>query len=79
MRAGTLATLAVLAFLLAGAVAFAYFALSVPGRPVSAQVFVAVIGGALTLLIAGAGLIGLMFYSYGKGLDEPPRLLPPPK
>jgi hypothetical protein len=79
MRAGTLATLAVLAFLLAGVIAFTYFGLSVPGRPMSAQVFAALIGGALTSLIAGVGLMGLMFYSHRKGLDEPARLLPPPK
>lgn len=77
MRAGTLATLAVLAFLLAGAIAFAYFGLSA-GRPMSGQVFAALIGGALTSLVAGIGLMGLMFYSHRKGFDEPPRLLPPP-
>jgi len=79
MRTGVLATLAVLAFLLAGSIAFAYFGLSVPGRPMSAQVFAALIGGVLTSLIAGVGLMGLMFYSHRKGFDEPPRLLPPPE
>jgi hypothetical protein len=78
MRAGTLATLAVLAFLLAGAIAFAYFGLSA-GRPMSMQVFAALIGGALTSLVVGVGLMGLMFYSHRKGFDDPPRLLPPPK
>ncbi len=79
MRAGTLATLAVLAFLLAGSIAFAYFGMSVPGRPMSAQAFGALIGGAATSLVVGIGLMGLRFYSHRKGLDEPPRLLPPPK
>ena len=77
MRAGTLATLAVLAFLLAGSIAFAYFGMSVPGRPMSAQVFAALIGGAATSLVVGVGLIGLMFYSHRKSFDDPPRLLPP--
>ena len=77
MRAGTLATLAVLAFLLAGSIAFAYFGLSA-GRPMTAQVFAALLGGALTSLAVGVGLMGLMFYSHRKGFDDPPRLLPPP-
>jgi len=53
--------------------------MSVPGRPMSAQAFGALIGGAATSLVVGIGLMGLMFYSHRKGLDEPPRLLPPPK
>jgi hypothetical protein len=79
MRAGTIVTLAILAFLLAAAMAFAYFGLSVPGRPMSAQFFVALIGGVATTLAVGVGLMGLLFYSHRKGFDEPPRLLPPPK
>ena len=39
MRAGTIVTLAVLAFLLAGAVAFAYFGLSEPDRPMPPRFF----------------------------------------
>jgi hypothetical protein len=79
MRAGTIVTLAVLAFLLAGAVAFAYFALSEPGRPMSTQFFVALILGSLLSMGVGVGLMALLFYSHHKGYDEPPRLLPPSK
>jgi len=77
MRAGTIVTLAVLAFLLAGSMAFAYFGLSAPGRPMPAQVFTALIAGVATTLTVGVGLMGLLFYSHRKGFDEPPRLLPP--
>ena len=79
MRAGTIVTLAVLAFLLAGAVAFAYFGLREPGRPLSPQVFGALIFGSLFSFGVGVGLMGLLFYSHRKGYDEPPRLLPPPR
>jgi hypothetical protein len=78
MRAGRIVTLAVLALLLAGAVAFAYFGLSEPGRPMSPEYFTALILGSLLSLIAGVGLMALLFYSHRKGYDEPPRLLPPP-
>lgn len=77
MRAGTIATLAVLAFLLAGAVAFTYFGLSEPGQPMSGQVFTALILGSVFSLGIGVGLMALLFYSHRKGYDEPPRLLPP--
>ncbi|HEY0850569.1 MAG TPA: hypothetical protein VGD96_11675 [Bradyrhizobium sp.] len=79
MRAGTIVTLAVLAFLLAGSVAFAYFGLSEPGRPMSPQFFGALIAGSIFSLCIGVGLMGLLFYSHRKGYDEPPRLLPPPR
>lgn len=78
MHAGRIVTLAVLAFLLAGAVAFAYFELSEPGRPMSPEFFAALILGSLLSLIVGVGLMALLFYSHRKGYDEPPRLLPPP-
>lgn len=78
MRAGTIVTLAVLAFLLAVSIAFAYFGLSEPGRPMPGQVFAALIFGSLLSLAVGAGLMALLFYSHRKGYDEPPRLLPPP-
>lgn len=77
MRAGTIVMLAVLAFLLAGTIAFAYFGLSEAGRPTSPQVFAALILGSVFSLGVGVGLIGLLFYSHRKGYDEPPRLLPP--
>lgn len=77
MRSGTIVILAVLAFLLAGTIAFAYFGLSEPGRPMSPQVFAALILGSLFSLGVGVALIGLLFYSHRKGYDEPPRLLPP--
>jgi hypothetical protein len=77
MRAGSIVTLAVLAFLLAGAVAFAYFGLSEPGKPMPPQFFGALIAGSIFSLIVGAGLMGLLFYSHRKGYDEPPRRLPP--
>jgi len=79
MRAGTIITFAVLAFLLAGFIAFAYFGLSVPGKPMSEQSFMALIGGSMLSLGVGVGLMGLLFYSHRKGYDEPPRLLPPPR
>ena len=79
MRAGTIVTLAMLAFLLAGSVAFAYFGLSEPGRPMSSQFFVALILGSLLSMGVGVGLMALLFYSHRKGYDEPPRLLPPSK
>jgi uncharacterized integral membrane protein len=79
MRAGTIVTLAVLAFLLAGSVAFAYFGLSEPGRPMSSEFFVALILGSLLSMGVGVGLMVLLFYSHRKGYDEPPRLLPPGK
>jgi hypothetical protein len=79
MRAGSVATLAVLLFLLAGSVAFAYFGLREPGRPMSPQFVGALIVGSIFLLVVGAGLMGLLFYSHHKGYDEPPRLLPPPR
>jgi len=78
MQAGRIVTLAVLAFLLAGAVAFAYFGLTEPGRPMSPEFFAALILGSLLSLIVGVGLMALLFYSHRKGYDEPPRLLPPP-
>lgn len=78
MHAGRIVTLAVLAFLLAGAVAFAYFGLSEPGRPMPPEFFTALILGSLLSLIVGVGLMALLFYSHRKGYDEPPRLLPPP-
>lgn len=78
MRAGTILTLTVLAFLLAGSIAFAYFGLREPGRPLPAEVFVALIAGSLLSLAVGVGLMALLFYSHRKGYDEPPRLLPPP-
>lgn len=77
MHAGRIVTLAVLAFLLAGAVAFAYFGLSEPGRPMPPEFFTALILGSLLSLIVGVGLMALLFYSHRKGYDEPPRLLPP--
>ena len=79
MRAGGIVTLAVLAFLLAGAVAFAYFGLSEPGRPMPPAFFAALIMGSLLTLAVGIGLMALLFYSHRKGYDEPPRLLPPSK
>jgi hypothetical protein len=79
MRAGTIITFAVLAFLLAGSIAFAYFGLSVPGEPMSEQFFMALIGGSFLSLGVGVALMGLLFYSHHKGYDEPPRLLPPPR
>lgn len=51
MRAGTIVTLAVLAFLLAGSIVFAYFGLSEPGRPMPGQVFAALIFGSLCCLL----------------------------
>ena len=78
MRAGTIIILAVLAFLLAGTVAFAYFGLTEPGRPMSPEFFGALIIGSIVSLGVGAGLMALLFYSHRKGYDEPPRLLPPP-
>lgn len=78
MQAGRIVTLAVLAFLFAGAVAFAYFGLSEPGQPMSPEFFTALILGSLLSLIVGVGLMGLLFYSHRKGYDEPPQLLPPP-
>jgi len=78
MQAGRIVTLAVLAFLLAGAVALAYFGLTEPGRPMSPEFFAALILGSLLSLIVGVGLMALLFYSHRKGYDEPPRLLPPP-
>lgn len=77
MHAGRIVTLAVLAFLLAGAVAFAYFGLSEPGRPMPPEFFTALILGSLLSLIVGVGLMALLLYSHRKGYDEPPRLLPP--
>jgi ABC-type multidrug transport system permease subunit len=77
MRAGSIVTLAVLAFLLAGAIAMAYFVLHEPGRPMPPSFFAALIIGSLLTLAVGAGLMGLLFYSHRKGFDEPPRLLPP--
>ena len=77
MRAGSIATLAFLAFLLAGAVAFAYFGLHEPGKPMSPQFFLALILGSMLSLGLGVGLMGLLFYSHRKGFDEPPRVLPP--
>jgi len=77
MRAGTIVVLAVLAFLLAGAVAFAYFGLSEPGRPMSPHFFAALILGSVFSLGIGVGLMALLFYSNRNGYDEPPRLLPP--
>jgi hypothetical protein len=77
MRAGTIVILAMLAFLLAGALAFAYFGLSEPGRPMPPQFFAALILGSIFSLGVGAGLMALLFYSSRKGFDEPPRLLPP--
>jgi len=77
MRAGSIVTLAVLAFLLAGAIAMAYFLLQEPGRPMPPPFFAALIIGSLLTLAVGAGLMGLLFYSHRKGFDEPPRLLPP--
>ncbi len=77
MHAGRIVTLAVLAFMLAGAVAFAYFELSEPGQPMSPEFFTALILGSLLSLIVGVGLMALLFYSHRKGYDEPPRLLPP--
>jgi len=79
MRAGIIVSFAVLAFLLAGSIAFVCFGLSVPGRPMPASVIAALIAGVATSLAVGVGLMGLLFYSHRKGLDEPPRLLPPPK
>jgi hypothetical protein len=79
MRAGTIVTLAVLAFLLAGSVAFAYFGLSESGRHVSPEFFVALIVGSLLSMGVGVGLMTLLFYRHRKGYDEPPRLLPPSK
>lgn len=79
MRAGTIVTFAVLAFLLAGTVAFAYFGLAEPGKPMSPQFFVALVMGSLVSLGVGVGLMALLFYSHRKGYDEPPRLLPPGK
>jgi hypothetical protein len=78
MQAGRIVTLAVLAFLFAGAVAFAYFGLSEPGQPMSPEFFMALILGSLLSLTVGVGLMVLLFYSHRKGYDEPPRLLPPP-
>jgi hypothetical protein len=77
MRAGTIVMFAVLAFLLAGSIAFAYFGLSEPGRPMSGQFFAALILGVVLSLSVGVGLMALLFYSHRKGYDEPPRLLPP--
>jgi hypothetical protein len=79
MRAGSIVTLAVLAFLLAGSVAFAYFGLREPGKPMSPEFFGALIVGSVFSLGVGAGLMGLLFYSHHKGYDEPPQLLPPPR
>ena len=77
MRAGSIVTLAVLAFLLASAAAFAYFGLSEPGRPMSAQIFLALFLGSMLSLGVGVGPMALLFYSHRKGYDEPVRLLPP--
>jgi uncharacterized integral membrane protein len=79
MRAGTIVLLAVLAFLLAGSVAFAYFGLSEPGRPMPPEFFGALIAGSILSLLVGVGLMALLFYSHRKGYDEPPRVLPPPR
>jgi len=79
MRPGTIITVAVLALLLAGAVAFAYFGLTEPGRPMSPEFLGALIAGSIFSLLIGIGLMGLLFYSHHKGYDEPPRLLPPPR
>jgi len=77
MRAGSIVTLAVLAFLLAGAIVMAYFVLHEAARPMPPPFFAALIIGSLLTLAVGAGLMGLLFYSHRKGFDEPPRLLPP--
>ena len=53
-------TLAVLAFLLAGSVAFACFGLSEPGRPMSSQFFVARILGSLLSIGVGVGSMALL-------------------
>jgi hypothetical protein len=74
MLAGTIVTLAVFALLLAGTAAFDYFGLREPGRPMSPQVFGALILGSLFSFGVGVGLMGLLFYSHRKGYDEPPRL-----
>jgi hypothetical protein len=77
MRAGSIVTVAVLAFLVTGAVAFAYFGLSEPGRPMSAQIFVALILGSILSLGIGVGLMALLFYSHRKGYGGPGLLLSP--
>ncbi len=74
---GPLPILAVLAFLLAGSVAFAYFGLSEPGSPMPPEFFGALIACSVFSLLVGTGLMALLFYSHRKGYDEPPRVLPP--
>jgi hypothetical protein len=66
MLAGTIVTLAVFALLLAGTAAFDYFGLREPGRPMSPQVFGALILGSLFSFGAGVGLMGLLFTVIGR-------------
>lgn len=79
MRTGSIVTLAVLGVLLAAAIAFAYFGLSEPGKPMSPQFLVAIVFGSMLALGLYIALMTLLFYSSRKGFDEPPRWRRPPR
>ncbi|MGJ4942154.1 hypothetical protein ACQR1W_16380 [Bradyrhizobium sp. HKCCYLS1011] len=70
MRAGSIAAIAALLIILAGAVAFAYLGLTVPGEPMPTQGWIALTLGVVVSLIVGIGLMALVFYSSRRGYDE---------
>ncbi|WP_316173416.1 MULTISPECIES: hypothetical protein [unclassified Bradyrhizobium] len=82
MRAGSIAAIAAMLVILAGAVAFAYLGLTTPGEPMPTQGWIALTLGVVFSLIVGIGLMALVFYSSRHGYDEqaqyrarePPRL-----
>jgi len=74
MRLGTIAIFSALLSILAAAIAYAYIGLTVPGDPMPAQWWVALICGVVFSLVVGIGLMALLFYSSRRGYDEPARM-----
>jgi len=70
---GSVAVLAVLVALLAGAGWYAYEGLATGGDPMPTEGYIALIAGAGFAVVVGAGLMALLFYSSRRGYDEPPR------
>jgi hypothetical protein len=76
MRAGSIAAIAAMLVILAGAVAFAYLGLTTPGEPMPTQGWIALTLGVVFSLIVGIGLMALVFYSSRHGYDEQAQYRP---
>ncbi|MFX7816508.1 hypothetical protein ABTK28_21385, partial [Acinetobacter baumannii] len=76
MRAGSIAAIAALLIILAGALAYAYLGLTAPGDPMPEQGWIALALGVAVSLVVGIGLMALVFYSSRRGYDDAAQYRP---